>query len=905
MSSAELERERVAAPPRRQRSAEPPPARGRWLRALARVTLGLVGLAVFAGIAAAGAIAGVLWWYGRELERLDAQALRNYQPPQVTRVLARDGTIIGEIYEQRRTVVRYEDVPSHVENAFLAAEDAEFYRHEGLDWWGIARAVVANVEAGAIRQGASTITQQVVKIFLLSPERTFERKIHELILARRLEQVLDKREILELYLNEIYLGEGAYGVEEASQTYFGKSVRDVDLGEAALLAAMPKAPGRDSPFRRPEVAKARQVYVLRQMVRHGFAEPSQAEAHIAAPLPVLPPGERHARVEPGGEPFVDVAKAVLLERYGAERLPRLGAKVTTTVDLALQRGARAAALEQLRALDVRQRLGHRSKPASAGVIARIERTPAAALRVGATVDVLVQAAPPQTMGATVGANGAAIAEDGVWATVAGVPVFVALPLGSRARDPALVPAAQLPAGVAVPVRLLRAPTPTAPHWVAEVDAGPQLALLVAEVGSGDVLAMLGGDRDEPGGLNRALAARRQPGSAFKPFVYGAALASGRYTAATIVSDSPEVYAKWRPTNFEREQYRGDIRLRVALTHSVNTVAIKLLEDVGVPAVEAFARAAGLASPIADNLSSALGTSEVTPIELLEAYATLARGGERIAPRFVLAIDVPGEPSWSPPSVREPTLDPAVVHVLVSMMTSVVQEGTGKRALALGRPVAGKTGTSSEQRDAWFAGFTADHVAVSWVGFDRPRPLGRGETGGKAALPIWLAAMQQVSEGVPVRDFTVPPSVVVRTIDRTTGLLAPAEVQRADGSVGPPDPASVLEEVFVEGTAPVDAAMPEAAAAADLMLGLYEDPDGLDAGEDGAAAFVAEGAAASDGDPGDGGDSDAAPGAGAVDPSDGSSHPRGSDDGPLPGLDELGRREGRAGDALPSLDDGPR
>ncbi len=317
---------------------------------------------VLVGLAGA---AGALYAYvGRQIAHVDARAIEDYEPEQVTRVLARDGRVIGEIFTKRRTVVPYAEIPSHVENAFLAAEDADFYRHEGLDWLGIARAAWANLRAGKVRQGASTITQQVVKIFLLSPERTFRRKLQELVLARRIEQILPKRKILELYLNEIYLGHGCYGVEEASRFYFGKSVRDIDLGQAALLAGLPKAPSRDSPIDNPEGAKARQVYVLEQMVARGWARPDEAKRFIEAPLDVV---DRRTvpRVEPGAPEVVDAVRAVLVERYGKERLARLGATVHTTIDLDAQRAARRALQEALRAVDARHRYGRNLRPASA------------------------------------------------------------------------------------------------------------------------------------------------------------------------------------------------------------------------------------------------------------------------------------------------------------------------------------------------------------------------------------------------------------------------------------------------------------------------------------------------------------------------------------------------------------
>ncbi len=764
------------------------------------IVAGALGLVLLAGLA----VAGVLWFYARDLADLDESALRNYRPPQVTRILARDGTVIGELFSERRTVIDYGRIPSHVENAFLAAEDADFYRHEGLDWLGIVRAAVANLRAGAVRQGASTITQQVVKIFLLSRERTFERKLHELILARRLERSLTKREILELYLNEIYLGHGCYGIEEASRFYFGKSVSDIDLGQAAILAGLPKAPSRDSPIDNPEGAKKRQVYVLRQMVRRGWAEPREAERFIEAPLDVVDRAQR-PRVARGAEEFVDVARAELEARYGADALDTLGATVRTSVDLDLQRAARAGLQQALRDLDRRQRYGHGNRPASAKAQARARKKGAGPLAVGAVRPVVV--AP--RAGVTLPAHGFP-------GHVGEHPVFVEVAPGSRYDEPDRTVDEQFPPGAITMARIVAlpgsAPTRGLPSgWaLARVGSGPEGVVVVVDAASGEVLAMVGGYEHRVGDFNRAVAARRQPGSSFKPFVYGAALASRKFTAASIVEDSPEIYEKWRPTNFRVDVYRGPIRLREALTHSVNTVAIKLLDAVGFDAVEAFARAAGIESELAHNLSLALGTSEVTPYELARAYTTLARGGSRLSLIPVLEIQVPGADPVRFEPAPEQTLDDGVVYILTSMMRSVVEAGTGRKARSLGRPVAGKTGTSADNRDAWFAGFTPRHVAVAWIGFDTPRGLGRGETGGRAALPAWLTAMQAAEAGVPARDFVPPPSVEVRVIDPKSGLLVPPE-----GWDGP-----TLEEVFLPGTAPVEEAAPEVLAADDALLDLY-------------------------------------------------------------------------------------
>ncbi len=854
-------------------------------------------LAIGLGCALMGVIGlgSIFWYYGRDIDEIDEAALRNYQPPQVTRVYARDGELIGEIFTERRTVVAVDEIPPHVEEAFLAAEDADFYRHRGMDFMGMARALVTNVRAGRIKQGASTITQQVVKNFLLSPERSFERKVQELILARRLEQVLSKKEILGLYLNSIYLGHGRYGIEEASQYYFGKSVREIDIGQAALLATLPKAPGRDSPYQNPEKAKTRQRFVLQQMVEKNFADVADIEPFLEAELEVQP-RENAGQIERGAEEFVDAAREALEERYGAERVRTLGARVVTTVDLELQREAREGLMKGLQAVDARRRFGHGIKPAREANLKRAFDKGAGPHELGAVYPIVIEACPEAVLAAR--PEGGKGEGAGFCGKIGEAAYFVSVPAGSRYDEDKKTHDKQFPAGGITMARVLVRPEQEgAPHegWgLAEIGSGPEAAVVLTAVESGEVLAMIGGSAYQRAGFNRVLRAKRQPGSSFKPMVYGAALASRRFTAATLVEDSPEIYEKWRPTNFERDVYRGQIRVRTALTHSVNTVAIKLLDAVGFEAVHAFAKSAGIDAPLADNLSLALGTSEVTPFELMRAYLTLARGGSRIEPTFISSVEIAGEENWSPSRETTPAIEPGVAYVMTSMMRSVVEEGTAKRAKALKRPAAGKTGTSGDNKDAWFAGFTPDFVAVAWVGFDVPAKLGSSETGGRAALPIWLAVMQAASKELPVRDFSPPPEVSVRRIDKATGLLAPQSTWAPDGSEVPVDPATVMEESFIAGTEPVEVADPLRVGNADAVLDLYGDgPSGADD-----AAFL---------------DGDEVLGADKLD--------SGNDEARLEGNDPLRDRAGADGgpaklpdlggsapdaqlDALPSLDDEP-
>lgn len=793
-----------------------------------KVALALAILMFVGVLGAVGSVVGVFWFYGRGVSSVGEERLKNYRPPQVTRILARDGTLIGEIYTQRRTFIPYAEIPSHVENAFLAAEDADFYKHEGMDYVGMARALLVNLRAGEIKQGASTITQQVVKIFLLSPERTFERKVQELILARRLEQSLGKQEILQLYLNEIYLGHGRYGIEEASQYYFGKSVREIDLGQAALLATLPKAPGRDSPHKTPDKAKERQVYVLKQMIEHELAMPAEAQRFIDADLDFVREPTEQIKVAAGAEEFVDEVERRLREQFGAE-LDTLGARVYTTVDLKVQAQARAGLVDSLHALDERQGYARHAAAAKPKALTAARKESKAGIRPSIVYRAEITEAPPDVT----------LPGDAIAARLGDRNVLVRVPQDDRFRDPARPLSDQFPAGAITPVLVtaLEGGEDVPPGWAQGRLTAPQSAVLIADVKTGEVLAMIGGHDYARGEFNRAMQAERQPGSSFKPFVYGAAIQSRQFTPATLVEDSPAIYEKWKPTNFLRDVYLGDIRLRVAITKSVNTIAIKLIDKLGFAAVHEFAEAAGIPGPLPDHLSLALGTKELRPWDMLTGYLTLARRGQRMAPRLILRIEAPGRPTWEPESGSVQALPEDVVFVLTSMMQSVVREGTGTAAKALGRPVAGKTGTSADFHDAWFCGFTPRHVAVAWVGFDAPRRLGSGETGGKAAIPVWLAAMNAVDDP-HADDFEPPPTVSVRRIDTASGLLAPA-VLPVDEQTGEPVKMKTLDEYFVAGTEPIEEATPAALPADDVLLGLYgeEAPDELDAPAAGPEARV--------------------------------------------------------------------
>ncbi len=709
----------------------------------------LAGLVVLALLG----VVALVRWHGRGADEVDPRVLLDYRPLQVTRVLARDGTLIGELHDgERRTLVTYAELPPALVDAFLAAEDADFFAHDGLDWPSIVRASFANLVDAEVRQGASTITQQVIKNTLLARERSVARKSQEIVLAGRVEAVLSKRQIFTIYVNEVYFGEGRYGVVEAARYCFAKPLADLDLGELATLAALPNAPGVVTCSRRTDRRAARRDYVLRQLVEHEFATAAEVEPFLGRPII---PVDRDALARAPGlgeaDEFVELARLELARRYGEDGLARLGATVRTSVDLELQREARAAGREQLDRLEARHGYGAHARPLSARARARLEARAPTRLEPGRRATAIVVDEGPTLVDgrlqARIGAH------------------RIAIELGELASlDPAAL-AERFARGRAIEVRILAPARGRAPAR-ASLEPGPQLALALAEVESGELLALLGGREFRRGQFDRSRLARRQPGSCFKPVVYGAALRAGAVTAATVLPG---------------DDAGAPISLPDALAESDNAVPLALLDAIGPAPVHEFARALGIESPLGEQPSLALGTSELTPIELLTAYLTLARAGVGERPTAILAVEVPADlQGRTPTPIAEPEpparfgVEPALAALLTSMLERVVLDGTGKPAQALARPVAGKTGTTDEARDLWFAGFTRDHVAVAWVGFDQPRSLGRNESGHSLALPIWLAAMQRASAGRPRRSFRRP----------ETPTTAPGELERSAG--GPAD-----------------------------------------------------------------------------------------------------------------------
>ncbi len=797
--------------------------RARRKRLAIKIALwGTVGMLVLTALVAA-TIATVFWVYGRDKSLPSIDSIGDYHPKQVTALLDRKGERIAEIFTERRSYVAYDDVPAIQIDAFVVAEDASFWTHGGIDYRGMARAFFTNLRSGKTKQGASTITQQVVKTFVLSPERTFKRKIQEIILARRLEKKLSKKDILTLYMNQIYFGHGRYGVEEAARFYFGKDVKDVTIGEAAMLAGLPQSPENISPRKNPGRAKERQTYVLNQLVKHGKITAAEAKRWIDAPIQVVREPFPHLGDAPE---WLEGVKQELLTEYGADGLDKLGADVRTTMRPDIQVAAREALRAALRAVDARHKLGRPLRKVPVDRIAletaKLARKLGGAPRPGASYEAVVTAVHDD--------DGELVVDLGAW--------VAALMLGGADDErwnPAAADGKRKPAGERFAVGdVIRValPPPLADGELARkakhadnrvvIAPGPEGAVVVIDPQTREVLAMVGGYASRAGGFNRATMARRQPGSSFKPIVYAAALASGRFTPATVVNDSPEVYDLWKPQNYKKGAFEGPMRLRHALAKSINTVAIKVLHEVGPDNAVELAQQLGITGDLPRTLSLALGSGEVTPLELTNAFATFAAGGEWRAPRFVARVDE----TERPPSPSRQVLTPEVAYVTTDMMRSVVEQGTATKARSLKLTIAGKTGTSNDSKDTWFVGMTADVVVGVWVGYDDNTPLGSGEAGGVTALPAFIDTMKAI--GAKNRPFARPAKVTSVRIDLLTGLLA---------AEGAPEKATMME-VFVAGTEPTEIApLPGEIDATTFVTDEYGDeapapPSGGDGGDAG-------------------------------------------------------------------------
>ena len=764
------------------------------------------------GVAAA---AGLLWHFSKDLP--DYSQLQDYEPPVMTRVHAADGSLLAEFARERRLYIPIQAVPKRVINAFLAAEDKNFYEHGGLDFVGIARAAASYVENyGSNRhpQGASTITQQVAKNFLLSNEVSFTRKIKEALLALKIERAYSKDKILELYLNEIYLGLGAYGIAAASLTYFDKSVNELTIADAAYLAALPKAPNNYNPFRQKDRALERRNWVIDQMVQDGFVSPADGEKAKRQLLGVtLKATSAHIF---NAEYFTEEVRRELYERYGEKKLYEGGLSVRTTLDTKLQALARRTLSEGLVHYDeVHGWRGPITKIAISGdwgvKLADVKSlSDVAPWRMAVVLESNDQSAriglqPTREPGGFVSKDRVigAVPLDGVkWAKVKG-------------RPPSKVSQVLEPGDV-----IYVSPSDTQGQYHLQQVPEVSGAMVVEDPLTGRVLAMVGGFSYDQSQFNRATQALRQPGSSFKPIVYAAALDNG-YTPSSIVLDAPlEIdqgpgLGTWKPENYEHNFY-GPSTLRFGLEHSRNVMTVRLAQDIGMPLIADYAKRFGVYDSLPPYLSFSLGAGETTLLRMVTAYSMIDNSGRRINPTLIdriqdryghtvyrhdqrecIGCDAKKWQNQPEPSLidrREQVLDPMTAYQITSMMEGVVQRGTAAGvgfAKEVGKPVAGKTGTTSDYKDAWFIGFTPDLAVGVYIGFDKPKSLGRGMTGGHVAAPVVKNFMKVALADKPAMPFRVPPGIKLVRVDLKTGLRAGPGSQR------------VILEAFKPGTAPPD------------------------------------------------------------------------------------------------------
>ncbi len=631
-----------------------------------------------------GAAFGVMFSMYQDLPEINA--LEEHRPNVVTTILAEDGQKITDLYIEKRIKVPYSAMPPNLINALLATEDTEFFNHKGIRFMSILRALLVDIRLGRMAQGGSTITQQLAKQLFLTPKKNLSRKIREALLAIQIEKIYTKKEILELYCNQIYLGSGAYGFEAAAQVYFGKSVEELSLVESALLAGLPRAPSRYSPLNNPKLAKQRRNIVLSRMRLEKLISKEEEEAASLEPVRFKEkdPKENLARY------FTESVRNYLIGKYGEDRVYKEGLTVTTTLDIDMQAKAKKAVDDGLKIVANRIKLSRRYSD----------------------------------------------------------------------------------------------------------NATPQAALVALRPEDGAILAMVGGADYDKSKFNHVTMAKRQPGSAFKPFIYITALENGM-TAADTVIDSPVSYpdpskgGAWKPVNFSKRFY-GPVTLRRALESSMNVATVKILDRVGIDPVIEMAGRLGIQSKLPPYLSLALGAAEVSPLEIVSAYATLANMGIRTAPYYIKSVrNSDGETLEEHLPDMTDAVRPVVAYTITNMLEGVIENGTGKIAKSLGMPVAGKTGTTNDFRDAWFVGYTPGLAAGVWIGFDDNRPLGPGETGGHTAGPIWTKFMAEALKHKPVKDFIAPERIVVKIIDRETGKLATNLCR------------DTIAEVFISGTEPLE------------------------------------------------------------------------------------------------------
>ncbi len=777
-----------------------------------------IGAVLFLAVAA-----GVGWYVsGLTHDLPNYDVLAKYEPPVMTRVHAADGQLVAEYAHESRLYLPIQAIPDLLKDAFISAEDKNFYQHSGLDYYGILRAIVTNLHnygEDSHLVGASTITQQVAKNFLLSNEQTLDRKVTEAILALRIEQAYSKDKILELYLNEIYLGVGAYGVAAASLEYFDKSVQELSLAEAAYLAALPKAPNNYNPFRYHDRAVDRRNWVIDRMVENGYVSAADGEAAKKEPLTI-----KQRATKPSvfaADYFVEEVRRELVDMYGETTLYEGGLSVRTSLQPAVQVMARKALMDGLVNFDVDH--GWRGPVAHIDDLGddwgpKLADVPALSDVVEWRLAVVLSLSPDAATiglqpGRETGTNKVKAERD-----TGTIPLdqmkWAKWASGPRQGKAVKAPGDVLKVGDVVYVEAADgAPGEYQLRQVPEVEGG----LVAMDPHTGRVLAMVGGFSFADSQFNRATQAYRQPGSSFKPFVYSAALDNG-YTPSSVVMDAPiEIdqgpgLPPWTPENYTNE-YFGPSTLRTGIEQSRNVMTVRLAQDMGMPLIAEYARRFGVVDNLQPVLSMALGAGETTVLRMVAGYSVFANGGREVKPTLIDRIqdrygktifrhddrvcDDCNADTWH--DQDEPTivdnskqvLDPMTAYQMTSMLEGVVKRGTGTVVQAVGKPIAGKTGTTNDYHDAWFVGFTPDLVAGVYIGYDKPRSLGRASTGGGLAAPVFTDFMKMALADKPPIPFRVPPGMNFIPIDRRTGLRA----QAGD--------ADTILEAFKPGTAPPD------------------------------------------------------------------------------------------------------
>jgi penicillin-binding protein 1A len=802
--------------------SQPPTRKRRRRRSLLLSFLGFGFGALVVGFLAVSAAAGfLLWKVSKDLPGYES--LAKYEPPVMTRIHAQDGALISEYARERRIFVPINTIPKRVIAAFLSAEDRRFYEHGGVDFQGIARAVFKAVESkveGRTKrtEGASTITQQVAKNFLLSSDRTIERKVKEAILAIRIERAYSKDRILELYLNEIYLGMGAYGVAAAAMNYFNKELSDLTVEEAAYLAALPKGPNNYHPFRQTKAAIARRNWIIGQMAENGYITAAEAEAAKKKPLGInIRPTGAHIFA---AEYFAEEVRRTLLSTYGEDKLYSGGLSVRTTLDPKLQQIARRVLIDGL--VDFDRQKGWR------GPVAKIDINGdwgAALNKVESPGDIqpwrlgIVLKIEPTK--ATVGLRPEK-QQDGSL-----VDKREAVEIGFDEMKWAKSATKKTPLKTVGDVLSLGDVIYVAPKDPKDL-GGTWSLVQIPEVGgaivamdpnTGRVFADVGGFSFAMSEFDRAIQAKRQPGSSFKPFVYSAAIDNG-YKPTSIVLDAPIEIEQgpnqdiWKPENYEKENSAGPSTLRFGVEHSRNQMTVRLAQDLGMPIIIDYAKRFGIYDDLLPVLSMSLGAGETTLMRLATGYCMLANGGKQVKATLIDRIqDRWGHTIWrhdqrvcesckadawqnqEEPEIsddRPQIIDPHTAYQMTSILEGVIQRGTATVLKSVGRPLAGKTGTTNEEKDAWFLGYSPDLVVGVFVGYDTPTPMGKFQTGGKVAAPIFGAFMQEALADTPPAPFRVPPGIKLVRVNLRTGLRAAAD-----------DPTSIME-AFKPGEEPDDA-----------------------------------------------------------------------------------------------------